>query len=903
MEEQQEKNGEKRAVRIKEATAIIKGEKRPYDFTIDLAGKLIKDNEFGYARRVLDRMVENGISDHMQKQQVARKRALATYKDLHLNREKALKDAIDILKGAFNLSKTQDTEVLGLAGAIYKRMWEVEGARKHLSMSANYYRAGYEAWQAALKKAESGDGLTETEADNANSGYYPAINAAFALDLLATLEQEQANEIGIPSPIVKVNRDLADRIRQNIIKALAAGFKTKEQFGKNDYWPLVTLAEASLGLDGYAETKDWLAKAREVPEIPEWEYFTTAKQLVHLVQIRSGASYQGPELEQTDGWKALIDFLGNNATGLRSIFQGKIGLALSGGGFRASLYHIGVLAKLAELDLLRHVEVISCVSGGSIIGAHYYLELRRLFDRNEGNTPHDQVSRDDYIALIKRIAADFLAGVQKNPRIRILANPFPNFKMLWSSTYSRTTRLGELYEKYFYAKEEEIAENRKLHINDYRMDPPENSPGTFVPRKHNWKRESKIPELILNATTLNSGHNWQFTVTWMGESPVQVSEEVDKNTRYRRLYYDEDAPLEYRQVRLGSAVGASSCVPGLFEPIAMEGLYPNTVIRLVDGGVYDNQGIAGLLEQDCNVLIVSDASGQLNTEDDPGGGILGPLLRTNSTLMHRVRNAQYDDIKARKRSSLLRSFAYIHLKQGLDDVNMDWEHCEKLADRPPRREMPVTGHGIRKDIQNLLAGMRTDLDSFSDIEAYALMTGGYRAMGHEAQCLTGISQDDSPPADWDFLKVEPGMIQNKHPMYERLMKHLNVSSRLFLKVWKLHPVLNAISWAVIIGLVLGVLYWLITCLECKPLECLLGPVSEGLTGSRILILVGGMVAAYLATALLGARKGQRVLALFNYKDTLRRLGITLIASPLLAIFALIHLHIFDRLFLKLGKMD
>ena len=144
--------------------------------------------------------------------------------------------------------------------------------------------------------------------------------------------------------------------------------------------------------------------------------------------------------------------------------------------------------------------------------------------------------------LVKKIAADFLAGVQKNPRIRILANPFPNFKMIWSPTYSRTTRLGELYEKYFYAKEEEIEENRDLHINDYRVDPPENSPGTFVPKKHNWMRESKIPELILNATTLNSGHNWQFTVTWMGESPVQVSQEVDKNTRYRRLHYSSDAP-------------------------------------------------------------------------------------------------------------------------------------------------------------------------------------------------------------------------------------------------------------------------------------------------------------------------------------------------------------------------
>ena len=55
----------------------------------------------------------------------------------------------------------------------------------------------------------------------------------------------------------------------------------------------------------------------------------------------------------------------------------KMGLALSGGGFRASIYHIGVLAALAERDMLRHVEVLSCVSGGSILGTYYYLLLRK----------------------------------------------------------------------------------------------------------------------------------------------------------------------------------------------------------------------------------------------------------------------------------------------------------------------------------------------------------------------------------------------------------------------------------------------------------------------------------------------------------------------------------------------
>jgi NTE family protein len=47
----------------------------------------------------------------------------------------------------------------------------------------------------------------------------------------------------------------------------------------------------------------------------------------------------------------------------------RIGLALSGGGFRAAAFHLGVLRKLAALDLLDKIDLISCVSGGSIAGA------------------------------------------------------------------------------------------------------------------------------------------------------------------------------------------------------------------------------------------------------------------------------------------------------------------------------------------------------------------------------------------------------------------------------------------------------------------------------------------------------------------------------------------------------
>jgi NTE family protein len=44
----------------------------------------------------------------------------------------------------------------------------------------------------------------------------------------------------------------------------------------------------------------------------------------------------------------------------------KISLALSGGGFRASVFHLGVLARLARENHLEDVELLSTVSGGSL---------------------------------------------------------------------------------------------------------------------------------------------------------------------------------------------------------------------------------------------------------------------------------------------------------------------------------------------------------------------------------------------------------------------------------------------------------------------------------------------------------------------------------------------------------
>src|ERR1700757_2553936 len=55
----------------------------------------------------------------------------------------------------------------------------------------------------------------------------------------------------------------------------------------------------------------------------------------------------------------------------------KLGLALSGGGFRASLYHLGLLRFLRDAGLLSQVTHITSVSGGSIMAAHLALNWGR----------------------------------------------------------------------------------------------------------------------------------------------------------------------------------------------------------------------------------------------------------------------------------------------------------------------------------------------------------------------------------------------------------------------------------------------------------------------------------------------------------------------------------------------
>lgn len=63
-----------------------------------------------------------------------------------------------------------------------------------------------------------------------------------------------------------------------------------------------------------------------------------------------------------------------------------LALCLSGGGLRAALYHLGVLKRLHELDLLHEVQALSAVSGGALTAALFQQSVEG-YAAGEDGTP------------------------------------------------------------------------------------------------------------------------------------------------------------------------------------------------------------------------------------------------------------------------------------------------------------------------------------------------------------------------------------------------------------------------------------------------------------------------------------------------------------------------------------
>lgn len=534
--------------------------------------------------------------------------------------------------------------------------------------------------------------------------------------------------------------------------------------------------------------------------------------------------------------------------------QHKTGLALSGGGLRASLFHIGVLGRLAELDLLRHVDVISTVSGGSIIGAYYYLKVKELLEgrRTDGLQPCQAA----YIQLVQEIERDFLRAVQKNLRMHAFLDWRKNARM-FRDGYSSTDRMAELYTNLLYSPAWGAT---GIFLKDLPIKPiafPVSADG--IP--------PKIPTLILNATALNTGNLWQFTGAFVGEEMAGYNRRASQMPVMPKLYFGspELTPLQRLSLdwlTLGQAVAASCCVPGLYEPLYLSGLYQSEtgediVIRLVDGGVFDNQGLVSLFAEGCAQIICSDASDLLKHVRDPSTGLVNVAMRANEIMMDRIRNKILDDLFARPPQT----HAFFHLGAAVSQ--------QTFPEDAPR-------------LLYALSHIRTDLDSFTDQEAYSLMYYGYRLVSEQ---LPGPMAG----ADWRFLRILE--LLRDEPQRQALLRHLGVSAKQFFKVFFLG---KRLPYAIVLAALM---------------------VPAGAV-AFILSLLPWWVSGLLALGLLSSvaySQNARINQYLNRVERLRRarrwlagvmapLGIPTLLGLLIAVATRVYLSIFDRLFLRYGRL-
>jgi predicted acylesterase/phospholipase RssA len=224
----------------------------------------------------------------------------------------------------------------------------------------------------------------------------------------------------------------------------------------------------------------------------------------------------------------------------------KIGLALSGGGFRASIYHLGLIRFLRDAGLLSRVSHITSVSGGSIFGAHLALNWNRY-----NGSPSD----------FDAVAAEFLAFVDLDIRNRIVRRypftlPVRLGRRLVGLSNRKLTRTGLLeahYERYLYG-------DRSL------FELPES------------------PSLHLLATNLKEGCLCSFNRAglWMVRRQAGGTLHIER--------------LQAGLATVAMAVAASSAFPGFFPPLVLTNADIGTGGEFghqafTDGGVFDNLGV------------------------------------------------------------------------------------------------------------------------------------------------------------------------------------------------------------------------------------------------------------------------------------------------------------------------
>ena len=316
----------------------------------------------------------------------------------------------------------------------------------------------------------------------------------------------------------------------------------------------------------------------------------------------------------------------------------KIGLAFSGGGYRAAAYHIGVLRTLHRMGILDKVDVISSVSGGSIIAAYYALNLSEGFDEFEKSfiekLQHSVVTEvyltgitSIVIAVALFIVLPFFISFIANLLFLLVAVIlfFYQYRVLpWNKFIEKQ------YTKHFFGE---------AKLKD-------------LPEK---------PLVAINATDVETGTLFTFS--------------RDKMSCYKYTYAKEPTKFHGEEFPVSKAVMASSCVPHLFPPVRVDECYqegkklPN--VLLVDGGLYDNQGAHKLTQTNSSYYteycIVSDAGNTYLTNEGSRNS-LRLVLKTINIMMNRIRSMQ----------SFLNMFTQLHPDSRFAYVALKWDENDEV---------------------------------------------------------------------------------------------------------------------------------------------------------------------------------------------------------------------------------
>jgi predicted acylesterase/phospholipase RssA len=271
--------------------------------------------------------------------------------------------------------------------------------------------------------------------------------------------------------------------------------------------------------------------------------------------------------------------------------QPPLALALSGGGFRATLYHLGVLEYLARTGRLHRLAHVVGVSGGSLTAAHL---LHRWSHYTGGPETFEQAKRE-------------LIGLARSDvRGRILRRlPYINASKLLPAKYevSSTQYLSRLYDAALF-------KGRLL------SDLP------------------SVPRLWILTTNLT-----EAALTIFSQREVQ------------NVFLDPEKLPDQVAVGLtpiAVAVAASSAVPMLFPPFALTNQHvgaPEATFRhlLSDGGVTDNLGLTTLkyiLGASDAEVVASDAGRSFVPAQKMEFGLVRTAFRASDLMMFRIREME-----------------------------------------------------------------------------------------------------------------------------------------------------------------------------------------------------------------------------------------------------------------------